>query len=104
MSGDEEGPDEKRTGEDEPLDASPANYDWAVTSPVAAVTELVADATDRDSVALDPLYDYVDPDALNALVASSNDDSAPRVRITITYAGYEVTLRRDGHVRLRGER
>ncbi|WP_440007386.1 HalOD1 output domain-containing protein [Halomicrococcus sp. SG-WS-1] len=104
MSGDGERPGEEPTGRDELPDASPADYDWAVTSPVAAVTELVADATDRDPATLDPLYDYVDPDALNALVTSSNDDQAPRVRITLMYAGYEVTLRRDGHVRLRGQR
>jgi hypothetical protein len=44
-----------------------------------------------------PLYDSIDPDALDALVASADD-----VSITFSYLGYVVTVDGDGTVSLEG--
>ncbi|MFB6202232.1 MAG: HalOD1 output domain-containing protein [Halorhabdus sp.] len=41
-----------------------------------------------------PLYDAIDPDALDALVASSSTD----LRVTFEYHGYEVRVTGDGGV------
>lgn len=57
------------------------------------VIQTVADATDRDTSELPPLYGTVDPDALDALVEGMTDGE-----ITFTYAGEEVTVTSTGHV------
>lgn len=59
------------------------------------VVEEVAGATGRDAVTLPPLYDAVDPDALDALVDGSSD-----VQISFVYAGYEVTVESDQRITL----
>lgn len=51
------------------------------------VLEAVAVTSGVDPLELPPLYDVVDPDKLDALVASMSDGE-----ITFTYAGYEVTV------------
>lgn len=76
-----------------------AEYDWATTSPSAAVVETVAAATDRDPTAIGPLFESVDPDALDAFVdpegAGVDNDS----RLTsFEFAGKHVTVRATGHV------
>jgi hypothetical protein len=64
--------------------------------PAAAVVEAVATAEGWAPADVpEPLYESVDPDALEALVASVD-----RGRITFTYLGYEVTVDADGTVTL----
>lgn len=58
-----------------------------VEPPSMAVVEAIADLTDRDPVACPPLYDYVDPDALDRLVSHGGE-----VRIDFEYDGYEVEV------------
>lgn len=68
------------------------------------VVREVAEATDSDPSDLPPLYEVVDPDALDGLfrprtAASETTDtgvagSGPVVRFS--YAGREVSVRRDG--------
>ncbi|MFW6382637.1 MAG: HalOD1 output domain-containing protein [Haloferacaceae archaeon] len=59
------------------------------------VVEAVASATGRDELTLPPLYDAVDPDALDTLTEGTRD-----VEISFVYAGYEVTVGSDGEVTL----
>ncbi|WP_080508297.1 HalOD1 output domain-containing protein [Haloparvum sedimenti] len=59
------------------------------------VTRRVAEETDVDALDLPPLFDAVDPDALNALVASMETGE-----ITFAYAGRSVTVTADGAVRV----
>jgi hypothetical protein len=61
------------------------------------VIRTVAEATDTDPATLPPLYESVDPDALNELVESMSDGE-----ISFTYVGREVTVDSDGGVRLAG--
>jgi hypothetical protein len=59
----------------------------------------VAEATDEDAMELPPLYDAIDPDALNKLF-DSELLGASRVEgnVEFAYAGCDVTVRADGRV------
>lgn len=63
-------------------------------SPSLAVVEAIADVAGVESVDLADetgivLYDYVDPDALDALVAGPHE---VEVDLTLTVAGYDVRI------------
>lgn len=63
-----------------------------------AVVEAVADAHGVSPLDLEPpLYEAVDPDALEQFVARA-DHPAASVTVTFTYAGHEVTVDGDGEV------
>lgn len=70
------------------------------TMPTASerVIRRVSTAADSDPVELPPLYDAIDPDALDALVERMSDGT-----VSFVYAGYEVIVENDGTVDL-GER
>lgn len=52
-----------------------------------AVLAAVADCADVDPTRLPPLYDTIDPDALDAIFRGGRPG-----RVTFEYAGYEVTV------------
>lgn len=52
-----------------------------------AVLAAVADRADADPADLPPLYDAIDPDALDALFGEGRPG-----RVSFPYAGYEVTV------------
>jgi len=56
-----------------------------------AVVYAVADAEGVDPTDLDPLYDTIDPEALDALFAGGGEG-----RIAFTYGGHEVEVTADG--------
>lgn len=63
-----------------------------------AVIEAVSDAEEvRPEDLEQQLYEAVDPDALNALFAGREPDTA---RIVFRYHGYDVTIRRGSSVTL----
>lgn len=69
-------------------------------SPSESVVEAVAAREGVDPVDLDiPLFEALDPDALDTLVrsASAGTDQSS-VRVEFTYRGYEVTVTEDGAV------
>lgn len=70
----------------------------------SAVVDAVADATGRDATDLDPLFDVVDPDGLEALAGCSvSDGTATPLFVSFRYAGCEVGVGRndDGSVTVR---
>ena len=72
-------------------------HDWSTESPAIAVIEAVAERTGRDISALDPLYERIDPDALDELFARRPDGVPPEdVELSWRYEGHEVTIRSDG--------
>lgn len=76
-----------------------AEFDWSDVLPSTAVVETVAIATDREPMALGPLYDAIDPDALDTLVRSGGTDPTDGIAsVTFALDGHEVTVRRDGTV------
>lgn len=66
------------------------------------VVETVANAEGVDPTELEPpLYDAVDPNAINDLFAATTAPNASRNgRLTFRYRGYDVTVRSDGTVSL----
>lgn len=71
-------------------------------SPSLAVVETIASREDVDSAELDvPLYEAIDPDALDALLRNTADArGGGPVRIDFTYCGYRVTVASDGSVQV----
>lgn len=65
-----------------------------------AVINAVADAKDVSTVDVTPpLYDVIDPDALEAVVASmTRRPGEPTGRVEFSYSGYEVTVTGDEDV------
>lgn len=55
----------------------------------------VSNKTNEDAVELPPLYDAIDPDALNRLI-----DGMSHGEVSFTYAGHEVVVDSDEEVRL----
>jgi hypothetical protein len=53
-----------------------------------------------DETDLPPLYDAVDPDALDALLGSVRTDGPDEVSVGFEYAGYTVVVSEDGAISL----
>jgi hypothetical protein len=76
-------------------------YDWSRVSPTTAVVESVAAAADRDVLKMESLGESVRVDALDDLFRTG-EHCAPEVsagtQLTLSYLGYQVTVRGDGVV------
>ena len=79
-----------------------AEFDWSSRAPSMAVIETVAIAANAEPAGLAPLYDSVDPDALDALVRSAGKDGKDgAVAVAFALAGHDVEVRSDGVVVVR---
>jgi len=79
-----------------------ADYDWTAIPPSTAVIETVAVALDREPTATQPLYEAVDPDALNTLIRSTDSDpTGEEVTVSFRFAGQSVTVHGGGSVVVR---
>lgn len=65
---------------------------------VDRVLERVAEQRGVDPVELPPLYESIDPDALETLFAPAGTRSRNAGRVTFEYAGCRVTVGTDGTV------
>jgi hypothetical protein len=61
-------------------------------NPALGVVETIADLRNTDPTSLDPLYDVVDPDALNGLLRRSQREETADIKVSFTYAGYDVSI------------
>lgn len=66
-----------------------------------AIVAAVADTADCDPLELEPLYNYIDPDAVNAIFQSCSGQEHEQTAVTLefTYSTYQVTVTAD-HVRV----
>ncbi|WP_083898865.1 HalOD1 output domain-containing protein [Natronococcus jeotgali] len=74
---------------------SPVQYTCREDDPVSqTVITAVAEASNCDPCELDPLYEYIDPDALNTLfhLHSSDEANQDEVSLEFTYTTYRVTV------------
>ena len=79
-----------------------AEYDWTATPASIAVIEMVAAACDTEPTQLGPLYEAVDPDALNSLVRSTGyGPAADGSTVKFEVADRSVTVHGDGAVVVR---
>lgn len=62
-------------------------FDWEQTTPSVAVAYTIADVKDIDVMDLPSLYEYVDPQSLDTLIADSEG-----ISISFTAYGYSVQL------------
>ena len=70
-------------------------------SPSEAVVMAVAALTNTDPTELKPLYDAVDPDALDALFRhAASRERHTNHRVSFLYHGFDVRVRSDGAIRL----
>lgn len=67
--------------------------DESTTPPSVRVIEAVDDATDADLLSMEPLYETIDPDALDAMVESGIDG-----HVRFEFNGHDVTVYGDGTV------
>ena len=68
-------------------------------TPVYAVISAVSDASGLDMFELPPLYEAIDPDALNELFTSRSEPAVGKV--SFEYAGYDVVVCGTGVVEVR---
>lgn len=67
-----------------------------------AVVTAVAAIVGEDPVHLAPLYEAVEPDALDSLVEHARRaDDAGTHQLWFTYQGFDVAVRSDGQIRIR---
>lgn len=72
--------------------------DWSGTETLdSAITCAISRATGVSVTELEPLWEYMDPDALQAFVASMRDRET-ETSITFQYEGHDVTVRDDGEI------
>lgn len=63
------------------------------------IVEAVADATARETTDLEPLFDVLDPDALDALVGPSPEGGRQEpLHVSFRYGDCRVSVGRDGEV------
>ena len=68
-------------------------------TPVYAVVSAVAEVEDSDPVDLPPLYNAINPEALNNLFTSESGSAVDQ--IAFQYAGYSIVVRGSGEVQVR---
>jgi hypothetical protein len=72
--------------------------DWSGSETLdSAITCAISRATGVSVTDLEPLYEYMDPDALHEFVASMRDRET-ETSITFQYEGHDVTVREDGEI------
>jgi len=86
-------------GGEEGLGETRAEYEWADVGPSTAVLETLGAAMDRDPLTLEPLYEYVDLDALDLLVRSAS--AGARAEVTFRFESYRVHVDSGGEVVVR---
>ena len=64
-------------------------------SPSMLIVETIADLTDQDAQDLPPLYDSVDPDAVDRLFSHNG---AQQLKLEFQYKGFQVTVDSNGSI------
>lgn len=70
----------------------------AVTAAVGV--EMIPTNANRSELALDPLYNTIDPDALDSLFQATEDGEPMPGAVEFLYCGYEVTVQSSGLVKV----
>lgn len=73
-------------------------FDFSETlTPTVAVAEAIAETTDADPTSGPPIYEYVDTDALDALLTESNGE-IDSITVSFAYEGHTVVVNGSGQV------
>lgn len=71
-----------------------------LASPSEAVVERVAALEGADPTELEPLFEVIDPEALDMLIESECDPDESDLRIEFTYHGHDVTVTARGTIHI----
>lgn len=72
-------------------------YDFASVDPSVAVIDVLETITERESTALPPLYEAVDPEALEAVLESAQRTPHPdQSSVSFRYQEFAITVFGDG--------
>lgn len=77
-------------------------YGWGESSVAIAVIEAVAAEAECEPDELTPLYDVIDPDALERFFESGTEGERPERRVVFEYGGHVVTVSGDGRIEVTG--
>jgi len=80
-------------------DVTYAEFEWDAVTPLVAITRALADRTDDETGDVGPLYEYVEPDALNGLLLGRSWYS-PDLKITFRVEEHVVVVDSEGAVRI----
>ncbi|NGM68833.1 hypothetical protein G6M89_07385 [Natronolimnobius sp. AArcel1] len=75
--------------------------DYHRDSPSLRIVDALADATDTDPLELDPLYNVIDPEALDQIV-NSDCDQIDQLSVQFVYNGHNVQVQGDGSIAVDG--
>ncbi|OVE83619.1 HalOD1 output domain-containing protein [Natronolimnobius baerhuensis] len=75
--------------------------DYHHDSPSLRIVDALAAVTDTDPLDLDPLYNVVDPEALDQIV-NSDGDQVDHLSVQFVYDGHDVQVRGDGSIAVDG--
>lgn len=75
-----------------------ARYDFETTAPTVAVATLLGLVVGREPAELEPLYEVVDPEAMDSLLRGAR---RPDRTVSFPYRTFAVTVRSDGTVTVR---
>ena len=70
--------------------------------PSEAVVRVIAEITDVSATDLTPLYESIDPDALDGLFEHASRKDAELDRLAFTYAGHHVAVCGNGTIEISG--
>lgn len=79
-------------------DAYRAHHDWTETTPSRAVIDALATVLECDPTDVGPLYDALDPDALDELLSRDADTG---IVVAFTVEGFRVRVGGDGELVVR---
>ncbi|WP_226040818.1 HalOD1 output domain-containing protein [Natrinema sp. DC36] len=68
--------------------------DFALDDPSHAVVAAIGTLTQTDPLELDPLYQAIDPDALNQMVSATREEC----QVSFEYADFDVTVDSTGAI------
>lgn len=95
------GTDDISSGTDEsPTNATArVRYEWSEPDcPSTAVIEAVAATTDREPTTMPPLYDHIDPDALDAIMTARTNGTSNAITASFAYGGVTVRVGSTGWI------
>ncbi|MDJ1432580.1 HalOD1 output domain-containing protein [Halostagnicola sp. A-GB9-2] len=80
-------------------------YEWTETGrPSTAVIEAIAAVTDSEPVAMPSIYDFIDLEALDAIIANQSTGRTDTITVAFQYDDVHVTIGSDGSIEIRPPR
>lgn len=81
-----------------------AQYDWSATRPSTAVIDTITRVTSDGPTTFGPLYESVDPDALDSLFQSGETEPmTSHTSLSFGFADRQITVRSSGHIIVRAD-